>query len=130
MDIEFKCLKCGQTMETEELYAGRVVQCPHCGKGVVVPRGNPQRMTVAVEFKCPQCGQMVEADESYVGQVVRCPHCKKGIVVPRGKIKLGIRQDVESLEKKEVSETLPREYAVSSELQEHHSSNTGAQQRI
>ena len=39
MNIEFKCPQCGQMVECDEEFIGHVAQCPHCGKGIVVPRG-------------------------------------------------------------------------------------------
>lgn len=42
MTMEFKCPQCGQMVEADESYAGQVAQCPHCGKGIVVPRGKPK----------------------------------------------------------------------------------------
>ena len=42
MNIEFKCPQCGQTVEADESDRGQVAACPHCGKGIVVPRGKPR----------------------------------------------------------------------------------------
>lgn len=39
MNFEFKCPQCGQMVEADESFRGQVAQCPHCGKGIVVPRG-------------------------------------------------------------------------------------------
>ena len=46
MNFEFKCPQCGQMVEADEAYRGQVAECPHCGKGIVVPRRNPQTGTV------------------------------------------------------------------------------------
>ena len=35
----FKCPQCGQTVECDDELRGMVAECPHCGKGIVVPRG-------------------------------------------------------------------------------------------
>ena len=42
MNFEFKCPQCGQTVEADESFRGQVAQCPHCGKGIVVPRVKPK----------------------------------------------------------------------------------------
>lgn len=42
MNFEFKCPQCGQMVEADEAYRGQVAECPHCGKGIVVPRGKPK----------------------------------------------------------------------------------------
>ena len=48
MNFEFKCPQCGQMVEADEAYRGQVAECPHCGKGIVVPRSKPK---VQVEKK-------------------------------------------------------------------------------
>ena len=42
MNFEFKCPQCGQRVEADESFRGQVAQCPHCGKGIVVPRVKPK----------------------------------------------------------------------------------------
>ena len=42
MSIEFNCPQCGQMVEADESACGHVAACPHCGKGIVVPRGRPK----------------------------------------------------------------------------------------
>ena len=46
MNFEFKCPQCGQMVEADEAYRGQVAECPHCGKGIVVPRRNPRTGTI------------------------------------------------------------------------------------
>ncbi len=36
--FDFTCPQCGVTIEAEESYRGMVLECPSCGKGIVVPR--------------------------------------------------------------------------------------------
>ena len=48
MNFEFKCPQCGQMVEADEAYRGQVAECPHCGKGIVIPREKPK---VQVERK-------------------------------------------------------------------------------
>lgn len=36
-EFEFKCPQCGQTIEADDSLCGQVAECPHCGKGIVVP---------------------------------------------------------------------------------------------
>ena len=35
--FEFKCPQCRQTIEADDSLCGQVAECPHCGKGIVVP---------------------------------------------------------------------------------------------
>ena len=42
MNFEFTCPQCGQMVEADESFRGQVAQCPHCGKGIVVPRVKPR----------------------------------------------------------------------------------------
>ena len=36
--FDFTCPQCGVSIEAEESYRGMVLECPSCGKGIVVPR--------------------------------------------------------------------------------------------
>ena len=38
-NIDFTCPQCGVTVEADDSYRGMVLECPSCGKGIVVPRG-------------------------------------------------------------------------------------------
>lgn len=40
--FDFNCPQCGKLIEAENSLRGQVVACPHCDKGIVVPRGNPK----------------------------------------------------------------------------------------
>ena len=40
-NFDFTCPQCGVSIEAEESYRGMVLECPSCGKGIVVPRGTP-----------------------------------------------------------------------------------------
>ena len=40
-EFKFKCPQCGQTIEADESFRGQTAECPYCGKGIVIPRGNP-----------------------------------------------------------------------------------------
>ena len=46
MNFEFKCPQCGQMVEADEAYRGQVAECPHCGKGIVIPRDKPKVQVV------------------------------------------------------------------------------------
>ena len=37
-EFKFNCPQCGQPIEADESYCGQTVECPRCGKGIVVPR--------------------------------------------------------------------------------------------
>ncbi len=40
-NFDFTCPQCGVTVEADDSYRGMVLECPSCGKGIVVPRGTP-----------------------------------------------------------------------------------------
>jgi DNA-directed RNA polymerase subunit RPC12/RpoP len=42
MNIAFNCTQCGKAVVVDELYRGSAVECPHCNKGIVVPRETPR----------------------------------------------------------------------------------------
>lgn len=37
-EFDFKCPQCGGIIEADDSFRGQIVECPHCGKGIVVPR--------------------------------------------------------------------------------------------
>ena len=37
-EFDFTCPQCGVTVEADDSYRGMVLECPSCGKGIVVPR--------------------------------------------------------------------------------------------
>lgn len=41
MRISFKCGACGETGKAPETFAGKVIACPSCGKGVQLPPEGP-----------------------------------------------------------------------------------------
>ncbi len=42
-EFKFNCPQCGQPIEADESFRGETVECPHCGKGIVVPRATTNR---------------------------------------------------------------------------------------
>ena len=40
--FEFKCPLCGQSIKADDAYRGQVAECPHCEKGIVIPRSKPK----------------------------------------------------------------------------------------
>ena len=42
MEFRFFCPSCGQKLKAEEEYAGRMVDCPHCGAEFCVPQPEPE----------------------------------------------------------------------------------------
>ena len=49
-NFDFTCPQCGVLIEVEESLRGLVLECPSCGKGVVVPP-KPQLKPVAQQDK-------------------------------------------------------------------------------
>ena len=39
--FDFTCPQCGVTVEADDSYRGMVLECPSCGRGIVVPRAAP-----------------------------------------------------------------------------------------
>lgn len=86
MNFEFKCPQCGQMVEADEAYRGQVAECPHCGKGIVIPRHNPQTRTLrnsgtgkpshsikhdekqTASAFCCKCGNQLNAGENFCGK--------------------------------------------------------------
>src|SRR5688572_21920363 len=73
MDFLFNCSECGQELEVDSSAAGSAIDCPTCGKNIVIPSGNGQPALVApvmlsaeakVErhFSVPQHGGKTKAD--------------------------------------------------------------------
>ena len=83
MNFEFKCPQCGQMVVADEAYRGQVAECPHCGKGIVIPRRNPQTGTLrnggagktsysikhdekqTASAFCSKCGNQLNARENF-----------------------------------------------------------------
>ena len=38
MNFEFKCPQCGKPLSADESYRGKVIECPYCTRGIVVPK--------------------------------------------------------------------------------------------
>jgi DNA-directed RNA polymerase subunit RPC12/RpoP len=97
--FEFKCPQCGESIEADDSLSGQAVECPYCGKGIVVFRGNAQTgISQGKEFlspniraeesgqkgittKCPYCGTMYEVEHDYFGRKVLCETCGRNFVV-------------------------------------------------
>ena len=97
-EFKFNCPQCGQTVEADESARGQVAACPHCGKGIVVPRSTvksavkppkvcprvkwstpavakPADKTQMVQVRCPHCGVTHEVKCSECGRKARCANC-------------------------------------------------------
>ena len=110
MNFEFRCPQCGLTVETDEANRGQVAACPHCGKGIVVPRGaaelsvqrnvvgTPRQKSVRTAFPqgrqmaqtrpgnglqavCPQCGTQYEVDKKDLNRCITCGTCGNRFIV-------------------------------------------------
>ena len=86
MNIEFKCPQCGNAVAVDESYRGQVVECPHCAKGIVVPRNKTSGQAVqrpeskVVSIQCPHCGTEYEATQQDMHRLVSCEICGKNFV--------------------------------------------------
>ena len=80
--MEFKCPQCGQMVEADESARGQVAACPHCGKGIIVPRNGIQsKSTITTSVTCPVCGTKYEVDKKDVGQSIVCETCGKSFAI-------------------------------------------------
>ncbi len=108
--FKFNCPQCGQAVETDEDNRGQVAECPHCGKGIVVPRGTsrlgvrrrvegtfqqtstqaafpyrrqpvPLQNNNGLQAVCPQCGAQYEVDRKDLNRSITCGTCGNRFVV-------------------------------------------------
>lgn len=105
-EFKFNCPQCGQKIEANESFRGQVAECPHCGKGIVVPSGTkklpmahrkfskptpvvPQAIAHAqtTQVNCPYCGASYEVKYSEFGNMAKCEVCGKsffiGMMLPK-----------------------------------------------
>lgn len=85
----FNCPHCGQHLAAEPDMAGMTIDCPVCGKPIIVPEAPQQGMSGKKEnandhfsFTCPHCGQSLAAEVGMSGMECECPGCGESIVVP------------------------------------------------
>jgi Holliday junction DNA helicase RuvB len=84
-----QCEHCGGGIEFEASQAGRVFECPHCGKPAQLPgqKINPPPDTITPNYvtcRCQHCDGHIEFDASGFREgenvTVNCPHCQKDTV--------------------------------------------------
>lgn len=76
-NILFKCRSCGNQLVREDAWAGRPVNCPHCGASLTVPK-------TAIVYTCPHsnCSWAVKIDSALKGDGLHCPSCNKPMMLP------------------------------------------------
>ena len=97
-EFTFPCPQCGRPVLSDETLRGKVVQCPYCYKGIVVPRIKPklgltppatrQKIAIAasvatksivspqvVQVECPHCGAAYEVERTEFGRQAKCQVC-------------------------------------------------------
>ena len=53
--FKFSCPQCGQEIEADEAFCGQVAECPHCSKGIVIPK-NRAKLSVNVRTESRASG--------------------------------------------------------------------------
>ena len=81
VSVYFKC-NCDKSLAADVSDAGRQVQCPDCGKSLLVP--SPE-----IYWTCT-CGEEMSAPKNLAGVSVRCAACEAEHTVP---IRLGLKRD-------------------------------------
>lgn len=89
MNFEFKCPQCGKPVTVNESYRGQVAECPHCNKGIVIPRSKesaakaqkPQLPPKTRKINCPYCGTSYEIGAYEYGHKATCEVCRKSFVI-------------------------------------------------
>ncbi len=79
--VYFKC-NCDKSLAVDALDAGHQVQCPDCGKPLLVPL--PE-----LYWTCA-CGEEMSAQKNLAGVSVRCAACEAEHTVP---VRLGLKRD-------------------------------------
>ena len=106
MSVEFKCPQCGNAVSVDESYRGQVVECPHCAKGIVVPKskadgGGQRQAPKVIRIQCPHCGTEYVASQQDMNRLVSCEICGKDFVANA----TNRRQGADSPEVKSASQT-------------------------
>ena len=65
--FEFDCPQCRKRVALDDQYCGKVVACPHCDKGIVVPK----KMS-GLDKKLPKVQEKKTSSQLFR---VKCPHC-------------------------------------------------------
>ena len=79
--VYFKC-NCDKSLAVNVADAGRQVQCPGCGKPLLVPSPD-------LSWTCA-CGEEMSAPKNLAGVLVRCAACEAEHTVP---VRLGLKRD-------------------------------------
>ena len=73
-DITFACPECKESLSVEESYAGQEGECPHCGKGIVIPTVPATGEHHSKPGECPFCGGQIPT------AALRCKNCGKNLL--------------------------------------------------
>ena len=64
-EFEFNCPQCGLTIEADESLCGQVAECPHCGKGIVVPSNKANTKVQQSNLSTSGRIKIVDQEERY-----------------------------------------------------------------
>lgn len=96
MNIEFECPQCGKSVKCDETFRGQVAACPHCGKGIVVPRNTTpaqehtekkkaslfvrhSQSRLSSRLNNPTGSGGIPQVSSLTTMRLECPHCRKTV---------------------------------------------------
>ena len=119
--VKFDCPQCGNPVEVNEKYRGKVVECNHCQKGIVIPRikakvdthsasphdgsrdyslstRNKTTASSLVRVKCPHCLSAYDVEKKDLRKNALCEDCGKlFIAIPEHKETASTLPDLRSV---------------------------------
>ncbi len=97
MNIEFKCPQCGKPVSADESYRGKVIECPYCTKGIVVPKNKMNSVVQRQVISNKPTMQRQEVAHQYV--------CCEGMIFDCSSPSSGSSSTTESVNTPESAET-------------------------
>ena len=122
-EFTFNCPQCGQRIEADESSRGQGAECPHCGKGIVVPCSEPD---ATVEQQMPHKGEIrlentsLDARRQKLQRMMREAKKKKEEV-----LRMMHQKQKEALQRKREAEENAKQVKAQQELEARQMSGVG-----